>query len=138
LQLLPLAHGEQLPPQSTSLSLPSFTPSVQLAALQTLAEQSALAQSLIAAHALPTAHFGQDGPPQSTSVSPAFFTPSVQVAAQVFARHSAPLQSASFEQPSPVAHTGHGPPQSTSVSPSFWMPSAHVPAWHMLPEQITD
>jgi hypothetical protein len=121
-----------------SLSLPSFTPSLQLAALQTLAEQSPLAQSVMAAHAFPVAQCGQSGPPQSVSVSPSFFTPSLHVAAHVFATQRPPLQSAFFEQPFPGAHAAHWPPQSTSLSPSFWIPSAHVPAPHAPPVQTID
>src|SRR5689334_17699859 len=59
----------QLPPQSTSVSLPFLTPSVQ-----TPFEQSApTVQTLLSAHLL------QVPPPQSTSVSAPFFMPSRQV-----------------------------------------------------------
>jgi hypothetical protein len=67
-----VAHGAQTPPpQSTSVSVPFWMPSVHEdpAAWQMPATQSALVQSLSAAHSLPVAHLGQLGPPQSTSVS---------------------------------------------------------------------
>ena len=69
----PFAHFvAQLPPQSTSVSLPFFTPSVQLAvtgARHVPLVQMPLAQSAAAEHVPPLAHFVAQLPPQSTSVS---------------------------------------------------------------------
>jgi hypothetical protein len=80
---LPVAQGGQVPPpQSTSVSAPFFTPSVQLGAAHVpLVQVSPPAQSLAMVHALPVAQGGQVPPPQSTSVSAPSFTPSVQLAA---------------------------------------------------------
>src|SRR5262249_18557672 len=78
MHFLPVAHAfGQPPPQSTSVSAPSATPSVQLAA-QALLPHIALRQSLSIMQALVGPHFGHVPPPQSTSVSPPFFWPSPQ------------------------------------------------------------
>jgi hypothetical protein len=74
-QFEPRPHAGQGPPQSTSVSAPFATPSVQLGATQTRL-QTPLAQSPANRHALSTSHFGQE-PPQSVSVSSPFFKPSV-------------------------------------------------------------
>jgi hypothetical protein len=72
-------------PQSTSLSLPFFTPSVLVGARhapsvpEALLEQTRLVQSRASAHALPSAHAGADAPPQSTSVSSPLRRPSAAV-----------------------------------------------------------
>jgi hypothetical protein len=60
----------QLPPQSVSVSLPFFTPSMQLAGWHVAGfpEQTPLWQSPAPVQRKPFAHFGQDEP-QSTSVS---------------------------------------------------------------------
>ena len=80
-QVWPFRHPEhRLPPQSTSLSAPFFTLSVQLAAWHLLPKQIALWQSLACAQARGAAHLGHMGPPQSTSVSRAFFAVSLQLA----------------------------------------------------------
>jgi hypothetical protein len=73
---------EQVPPQSTSVSLPFCTLSVQDAGVQVCAvgSQTLLRQSPGTMHALLSAH-GPQVPPQSTSVSPASFTMSVQCCA---------------------------------------------------------
>jgi len=79
---LPIAHGEQVePPQSTSVSLPFFRPSLQVAIVQMLPTQFPEVQSEACRHALPVVHAEQVGPPQSVSVSFPFLTPSVQVGA---------------------------------------------------------
>ncbi|HVU03086.1 MAG TPA: hypothetical protein VHE30_15100 [Polyangiaceae bacterium] len=67
------------PPQSTSLSLPSFFPFVQLDVAQTPPSQFPLVQSVPALHALPTSQPAQL-PPQSMAVSDPFWTPSEQPA----------------------------------------------------------
>jgi hypothetical protein len=91
-QVLPSAHGGQAsPPQSTSVSIPSFTQSAQLGdpgvtgshvarvAAQRPLVHVPLAQSAPSLQALPSAHGGQASPPQSTSVSVPFLTPSAHV-----------------------------------------------------------
>ena len=70
-QLRLLAHGLQVPPQSTSVSLPFFTPSVQPGVWQIPDLQNVLAQSPSPEHFLPTAHLGHVLP-QSMSVSVPF------------------------------------------------------------------
>jgi hypothetical protein len=72
-----------VPPQSTSVSLPFFTPSVQLAAEQVfkVGSQTLSTQSDPTRHVSPSAHGEHVAPPQSTSVSSASFTPSAQCAA---------------------------------------------------------
>jgi hypothetical protein len=67
-QFKPAAHFGQVPPQSTSVSLPFRTLSVQLGAEQVTLHTPAK-QSVAAPHFLPVPHFPQLGPPQSTSVS---------------------------------------------------------------------
>jgi len=71
------------PPQSTAVSVPFFTVSVQLGVAHRPPAQTPLAQLPPAAvpvpHILPFAQDGQ-APPQSTSVSLPFFTRSVQLA----------------------------------------------------------
>jgi hypothetical protein len=71
--------GQVPPPQSTSVSAPFFTLSVQLADWQMLPTQTPLWQSPPTLHVLPAAHFGHEAPPQSMSVSVPFFTVSVQL-----------------------------------------------------------
>jgi hypothetical protein len=128
-----LAHPGQFgPPQSTSVSLPFWTPSLHVGTAQAPAAQTPLTQSLAPAQPLPSAHLGQFGPPQSMSVSPSFWIPSLHVgagAAHTPAVQTPLRQSFAPAQPLPSAHLGQfGPPQSTSVSPSFWIPSLHVGA----------
>jgi hypothetical protein len=76
-----LSHAlRQLPPQSTSLSLPLRWPSSQLAATHSAFTQISLLQSEVLAQRLP---FEQAGhvPPQSMSVSEPFFALSLQLTA---------------------------------------------------------
>jgi hypothetical protein len=63
------------------VSLPFFSPSVQVGVLQIPPRHTPLAQSEPSAQALSSAQGTQAGPPQSVSVSAAFFTPSLQVGA---------------------------------------------------------
>src|SRR5262245_16613259 len=78
-QALPSMHfGQVPPPQSTSVSLPSFTAFMQ-AETQTLPMQKVLTQSVPALHALPFAHFVAHVPPQSTSDSVPSFLPSMHM-----------------------------------------------------------
>src|SRR5262245_51887015 len=76
-QALLSAHlGQVGPPQSTSLSSLSSSPSLHVAR-HVHPEQLPPMQSVPAPHPLPVGHLGQLGPPQSLSVSAPFFTPSV-------------------------------------------------------------
>jgi hypothetical protein len=70
----------QLPPQSTPVSLPFCTASVQLGAAQKALMQTPLWQSASFVHVESAGHALQSGPPQSMSVSTPFFTISVHVA----------------------------------------------------------
>jgi len=71
------------PPQSTAVSLPFFTVSVQVGTAHAPLVQTPLVQfppaPVPVPHILPLAQAGQ-APPQSTSVSLPFFTRSVQAA----------------------------------------------------------
>lgn len=123
------------PPQSASVSVPSFCPFAQVAAAPHVPNpfpccpaQTPLAQSGAALHPLPTRHTGHE-PPQSTPVSSPSLTASVQVAA----RHT-PLtqwlvtQSVALTQPFPFSHLAQAPsapPQSTSLSSMLRTPSVH-------------
>src|SRR5215207_9136339 len=111
------SHGWQPLPQSTSLSLPFFTPSSQRAGTHASALQTPLAQSAPTVHSGPVGQGGQL-PPQSTAVSSPFCTKSPQVGFVQTCCMQTPLW-----QLSPTMHeakSAHGaqpePPQSTSVS----------------------
>src|SRR4051812_46611889 len=65
------AHALQPMPQSTSLSLPFFTPSSQRAGTQAPASHTPLTQSVPTLHSAPVAQAGQL-PPQSTPISSPF------------------------------------------------------------------
>jgi hypothetical protein len=77
-QAWPSSHGWQPLPQSTSLSLPFFTPSSQLAGAHASASQTPLSQSVPTVQSGPMAQ-GAQVPPQSTAVSSPFLAKSVQV-----------------------------------------------------------
>jgi hypothetical protein len=87
-QPCPVAQGVQVgPPQSTSVSMPSFLPSWQVGnsqvktpnppsgAMQTAGD----AQSALTLHTFPTLHGMQTGPPQPMSVSVPFLTGDMQL-----------------------------------------------------------
>src|SRR5204863_513196 len=77
-QSLPIWQGAQVPPpQSTSVSSPFLTTSVQEGFWQTPLEQKPLRQSSSMRQALPTAHRSHKFPLQSMSVSLPSRTPSV-------------------------------------------------------------
>src|SRR5687768_6949044 len=80
-QSLSFAHAGQVPPpQSTSVSAPFLSTSMQLGVEQTRdGLQLALTQSPSTAHAWPLMQSGQLGPPQSTPVSVPFLKVSVQI-----------------------------------------------------------
>jgi hypothetical protein len=113
------AHPVQLPPQSTSVSLPLRTPSVQLVGWQVPFEQLAWSQSVFATQCSVTAQRVQPllVPPQSRSVSSWFSRPSEHDGERHLPPvHSATLQSTDVAQLLPVAHGLQVPPQSTSDS----------------------
>src|SRR5579883_1760790 len=102
----PVAHGLQEPPQSTSVSLPSLIPSLQVLgrAAQAPATQAPPAQSPFTRHALPAAQPMQTGPPQSTSVSLPSLIPSLQEVSQTLLTHSPLAQSVARRHIFPIAH----------------------------------
>ena len=68
-------------PQSTSVSSPFCTPSLQVGDEQMFCRQTPDAQSEATAHPMPCSH-GVQGPPQSVPVSAPLWMPSQQVAAR--------------------------------------------------------
>jgi len=102
-QIFVSLHGSHEPPQSTSVSLPSVAPSLQLAHLPLL--QLPLMQSLVTLHFSLSAHFPHE-PPQSTSVS----SPSTVLFLQL-------TQTVSAKQVSP-----------TTAQPAFIVQALHAPA----------
>ena len=70
---LPIAHFAPVhaPPQSTSVSVPFFTRSLQSAGWHVV-EHTAVEQSAEPLQGLPAGHLGQEPPPQSTPVSEPF------------------------------------------------------------------
>jgi hypothetical protein len=114
-QVLPFAQrAPQLPPQSTSLSVPFFTPSVQLgtATHTPVGEQIPLVQSPGTPHALPSPQRGHE-PPQSTSLSSPFLVPSSQAdwgASWSIERLTSSSSAPSDEAPSMKAPAGRTPP----------------------------
>jgi hypothetical protein len=145
----PVAHvlpsaSHTAPPQSLSVSLPSFTPSLhetQVPGL--LPEQRLFAQSALAAQCRASAHGGHTPPPQSLSVSLPFFTRSAHVGGwQSVPEHTPLTQSPATAQcccGEVSLHVApHVPPQSTSVSPASLVPSVQWVATHVpLPSQTT-
>src|SRR4051794_1109337 len=99
-------HGAQAgPPQSTSLSAPFFSWSMQVAGTHWPAPQFRLRQSPPVAHAAPSPHLLAQLPPQSLSVSPPFFTPSEQDATwQAPLLHTPWSQSVATLQDLPAVH----------------------------------
>lgn len=130
LHACPSPHfGQAVPPQSTSVSVPLVTPSVQIGTwhvLTTAPEHTPLLQSVGWSHFLPSAHALQFAPPQSTSVSFPFWTRSVHTGALQVRNcvlHFLLAQSELPAQFSPVSQPGHVlPPQSLSVSSSSFTP----------------
>src|SRR6266545_2594694 len=68
-QALPPEHFRQVPPQSTSVSSPSWTPFSQGSGVHVPPLQLPFSQSPATLHDLPTSHCPQVPPPQSMSVS---------------------------------------------------------------------
>ena len=141
-QLLPTPQGAHAPPQSISVSVPSFTPLPQVAKRQIFPVQIALAQSAGTAQTLPTTQdFGQT-PPQSTSVSNPFLKPSPHVGVahwRVLGLQNPLVQFREpFTQDFPLPHLEQvmpelTPPQSMSDSVPFRKPSVHVAPQVWLP-----
>src|SRR5581483_4748425 len=84
------------PPQSTSVSSPFLTASLQLAARQARLAQRPLWQSLPSAHIWPVAQGGHN-PAQSTSVSPLSLIPFMQAAGGRFIAMSGPAVVSGFK-----------------------------------------
>src|SRR5205085_78922 len=115
LHVLPLAQPAHAPPQSTSVSEPFRTPSVQVS-VHLPPAHTPDAQSPGAAPAFRSAHLGH-APPQSTSASLPCLTPSLQLAStHPSALHTPEPQSLPSLQLRLPPHLPQvGPPQSTSV-----------------------
>jgi hypothetical protein len=124
--------GQLSPPQSTSVSPPFITPSVQLGVAHVVPRQTPLAQSVFTRQASPDGH-GAHEPPQSVAVSRPFLMPSAQlpdVHCPVTQKFEA--QSPFCEQAFPLSHGEQSPPpQSRSVSLPFWTKSLHVGIAHV-------
>lgn len=123
LQDLVLSHfvGHTLPPQSTSVSDPSFWLLEQVLGelAQVLPWQYPPWQSVLELHCLPSWHFSQF-PPQSMSVSDPSFWLLLHVSWQTPFEQTSLAQSVLAEQLLPLSQGLQVPPQSTSVSsPSF-------------------
>jgi hypothetical protein len=130
-QNLPAAHGAQLPPQSMSVSVPSFTLLVQRAPpWQIPPEQVCVMQSVLIEQILPTAHLLGQLPLQSMSVSAPFFTPSAQDGAWQVTLHTPLAQSPADPQVLPSTQRAQPPPQSASLSEPFFTPSEQVGVLH--------
>jgi hypothetical protein len=138
---LPGTHFVQLPPQSTSVSVPFFTKSEQTATAHLDDVQTPLVQSEPTKQAFVSAHNAEQvdpvaaTPPQSRSVSVPFFTLSGHFAATHFELVQTPdEQSVAAEQVLPVGQRPQvvDPPQSTSVSPWFFVTSEQLAIWQML------
>jgi hypothetical protein len=126
------AHfGQSGPPQSMSVSIPSFIPSLHCGVVQIPAMQPLLSQSTGFVQVFPAGQPMQTPPPQSTSDSPPFFTPSVQVGATHFPMLQKVLwQSLPTLQPRPVPQGLQEPPQSLAVSSPSCLPSLQLDPLH--------
>jgi hypothetical protein len=130
-QALPTPQALQLPPQSTSVSVPFFTPSLHETGEHKPPAHAPLVQSVTLPQRRPLAHFGHVLPPQSTSLSAPFLIPSLQLGcAQVPAVHRPLMQSAALTHIFPGRHGEQGPPQSMSLSPLSFIPLAQVEPTH--------
>jgi hypothetical protein len=129
-QLLPGVQPAQVPPQSTSVSLPFWTRSLQPGWVQTPDEQNVVTQSAPVRHVCPSAQTAHVPPPQSTSVSAPFSTLSLHVEAWHTLAVQTPLvQSPPTSQAAPGRQSGQDvPPQSTSLSLPLRMVSVQLGA----------
>jgi hypothetical protein len=127
-QPCPSKQDEQDPPQSTSVSSPFLTPSLQTGTEQAPPSQTPLTQSVFDLQVLPFGHLSQE-PPQSTSVSVPFWTPSTQLGTVHVPPPQTPLtQSVALPHDFSSGHLGQDPPQSTSVSSPFLTLSSQAPS----------
>jgi hypothetical protein len=134
LQDFPTLQSAQAPPQSTSVSEPFATPSLQVGAWHRPLRHTPLWQSPLPKQLALLAHLPHV-PPQSTSVSVPFFTPSLHVPAlHELATQTLLMQSLPATHALPVAQRAHDPPQSTSVSLPFFAVSLHVAEEQVPPE----
>src|SRR5258708_38520640 len=109
-QFLPRAHpSHSPPPQSTSVSCASFTPSAQLTPMHLFFEHMVywLQSRSPTAQPCPAPHIGHPPPPQSTSVSEPFLMWSVQVG---------------------MAGVADAPPPAAFLGPASSLRSGRVPA----------
>jgi hypothetical protein len=121
-----LCPSHVLPPQSVSVSVPFFTPSVHVAAWHVRGDpvHTLSAQSPATVHDLPVPHLGHVAPPQSMSVSSASLTVSLQCAAT---QVPLPLQTV---PPLSV----HGVPWEAFVAPQVC--EVHVRVAHTVPVAV--
>jgi hypothetical protein len=126
----PATHlGQELPPQSTSLSVPFLMASAQVTPMHVPFLHESVVQSDATTQRWVSLQGGQ-APPQSISVSVPFLTLSLHAAGwQTELMHDCEIQSALVLQAWFVRQAGHAtPPQSTSVSLAFFTPSVHAAA----------
>src|SRR5437773_1882939 len=117
---LPTPHLGQLPPQSTSDSVPFFTVSEHVGAAHAPLLQRPLVQSASTRHGSPTGQREHALPPQSMPDSLPFLTASVHVGTAHAPVLQTPLsQSVASSHVFPDAHGAQVPPQSTSLSSPF-------------------
>ena len=134
-QAAPSGQGaHEGPPQSTSLSRPFASWSVQLAAAHAPPVQTPLSQSVPITQRWPSAQASQP-PPQSTSVSaPDTFASRQLPGAQARFTQSTLWQSSCVTQVRPISQAAQaGPPQSTALSVPFFAPSVQVGAGEVQP-----
>ena len=122
LQFLPSSHFGALvgavPPQSTSLSVPFWSPSVALGGEHSPAMQLLFSQSVATPQVLPSMHRGATEPPQSTSLS----SPSFEPFDAIEGTHAPSMQRA----PAQVVSSVHFAPG--TQPPSSQRPPPHVPS----------
>jgi len=135
----------QVPPQSTSPSLPFLTVSLQVGAEHLPAAQIPLRQSAAPPQDPLVMHFVAHEPPQSLSVSVPFFTPSLHEGARHFIAvppvgipHTPEVQSRATAHALLSGQGAQPPPQSRSVSVPFFTLSMQVGAWQVVPVQTPE
>ncbi len=113
LGLNPDAHE---PPQSTSVSLPFWTPSAHVGTRHVFCLQTPCRQSSAASQICPGAHVAPHAPPQSMSVSSPFFVPSSHVAGthSLAREHTWPASQSVLSR-----HATQAPSPSQSLPPSW-------------------
>lgn len=139
----PVAQAAQIvPPQSTSVSLPSLTPSKHEDPVwQTPPAHVPLWQSEPVRHPFPAEQAAQIGPPQSMSVSlPSLTASKHEDPAWQMPPEQIPVwQSEPTRHPFPATQAAHnGPPQSMSVSdPSITRSKQDEELWHWPLTQVS-